>query len=183
MRSIYVLLTHTGTYISKTIRVFTKAKYTHASISFEDGLQPLYSFSRKYVYLVLPGELHNEPLETGFFKRHSNIPCAVYEVKVSEEVYQKAKAVVNDMLTDDVNYKFSVLGLLPCGLQIPHNRRRHYFCSEFVSKVLDESGALELPKEKSLMRPNDYTSVPNLNCIYEGKLNELIAQNKLKLSV
>ena len=91
MRSIYVLLTHTGTYISKTIRVFTKAKYTHASISFEDGLQPLYSFSRKYVYLVLPGELHNEPLETGFSKDIQIFPVRYMRLRFPRRYTKRQK--------------------------------------------------------------------------------------------
>lgn len=32
------------------------------------------------------------------------------------------------------------------------------------------------------MRPNDYTDIPELNCIYEGTLNELVLLYTQKLS-
>lgn len=182
MRSIYILITKTDTYISKTIKLLTQAKYTHASISFEKSLQPLYSFSRKYVYLPLPAGLHHEPLQTGFFKKHSHIPCALYEIKVEEYIYQKALNEVQLMLKDAKKYKFSVLGLLLCGCKIPFYRKRHYFCSQFVSEILQKSNALTLPKDPTLMRPNDYTDIPELNCIYEGTLNELVLLYTQKLS-
>lgn len=184
MRSIYVLATKTNTYTSKTIKILTKAKYTHASISFEENLQPLYSFCRKYVYFPLPGGLNHEPLETGFFKKQGNIPCALYEIKVTQEIYNKALNEVNDMLANAKKYKFSVLGLLFCGCKIPIQRKRHYFCSEFVSEILQKSDALELPKVPQLMRPSDFEGISSLDCIYEGKLKDLLnLKRKQKLSV
>lgn len=46
MKSIYILLTKSDTYISKIIRLTTDDTYTHASISFTEDLEPLYSFGR-----------------------------------------------------------------------------------------------------------------------------------------
>lgn len=174
MRSIYILATKTNTYTSKTIKFFTNAKYTHASISFEENLQPLYSFCRKYVYFPLPGGLHHEHLETGFFKKQGAIPCALYEIKVTDEIYNKAFNEVNNMFVNSKNYKFSVLGLIFCGCRIPVKRKHHYFCSEFVSEILDKSNALELPKVPQLMRPSDFDKISSLNCIYKGNLKDLV---------
>ena len=80
-RSIYILLTKSDTCISKIINLTTADRYTHASISFEENLQPMYSFARKYVHFPLPAGLRHEPLDEGFFKRYSYIPCALYELK------------------------------------------------------------------------------------------------------
>ena len=54
MKSIYLLLTKSDTYVSKTIGLATSDKYTHISISFEETLEPLYSFARKYKRTPLP---------------------------------------------------------------------------------------------------------------------------------
>ncbi len=54
-----------------------------------------------------------------------------------------------------------------CGLHIRWQRRHHYFCSQFVSEVLEQSGALALPKDSTLMHPNDYALLPQLKCLYK----------------
>lgn len=182
MRSIYILLTKSDTWVSKIIRMMTDDRYTHASISFEDSLQPLYSFSRKFVNMPLPAGLRTEPLTKGFFQKYKYIPCALYELQVSEDVYWTARQEVEQMMKDAPSYRFNVIGLILCRLNIPFHRERRYFCSEFVSEVLSRSKALPLPKEPSLMRPNDYTKIPALSCIFEGCLNLLI-QQKARLSL
>ncbi len=174
MQTIYILLTNTGTYLSRAIHFLTRADYTHASMSFEENLQPLYSFSRKYVYLPLPAGLHNEPLDLGFFKKHSKIPCAVYKLEVDKETYLAAKSEVEEMLKSAKHYRFSILGLVLCGCRIPLNRRRHYFCSQFVSHILNTANAVELPHRPSLMRPNDYTKIESLECVFKGRFDKLL---------
>lgn len=174
MKSIYILLTKSDTYISRIIKLTTSDTYTHVSISFDESLQPLYSFSRKYVRFPLPAGLRIEPLTDGFYKKYDYIPCALYELKVGDDVYAAAKQKVEQMMIQAPLYRFSVIGLVLCRLGIPFNRQRHYFCSQFVSTVLHHSKALPLPKEPSLMRPNDYTKIPGLTCLFEGQLCELV---------
>jgi len=175
-RSIYILLTKSDTCISKIINLTTADRYTHASISFEENLQPMYSFARKYVHFPLPAGLRHEPLDEGFFKRYSYIPCALYELKVTEDAYNRAKRRVERMMKKQKKYRFSVLGLILCRLSIPFHRKHFYFCSEFVGAVLEDSNALSLPKVPSLMRPNDYSKFDNMSCKFEGRLNMLLKQ-------
>ena len=177
MRKIYILLTRSGTWVSRLIGLVTNDRYTHASISFEPDLQPMYSFSRKYVNLPLPAGLRAEPLDTGFYKKYDSIPCALYELNVTDAVYAAAKSEVERMMQDTGHCPFNLIGLLLCRMQIPFHRENQYFCSEFVSEVLTRSHALTMPKVPSLMRPNDYTSLSQLTCRFEGKLNELLARN------
>ena len=67
MKSIYLLLTKSDTYVSKTIGLATSDKYTHISISFEETLEPLYSFARKYKRTPLPAGIRHEALYSGFY--------------------------------------------------------------------------------------------------------------------
>lgn len=177
MQKIYILLTKSDTYMSKIIKLATDDKYTHASISFEETLQPLYSFSRLQL-APLPAGLHTEPFDSGFFKKYPHLPCALYSLEVEDHVYSKAKADVDDMMSSASLYRYNVMGLIFCRLNIPVNRKYHYFCSEFVSEILQNSNALNLPKEPSLMRPADYMNIEGLSCLYEGELSELIQLRK-----
>lgn len=76
MKSIYLLSTKSDPYISRIIFLAALDPSTYISISFEKSLQPLYSFSRKYVHLPLSAGLCQESLESGFYKKYNYIPCA-----------------------------------------------------------------------------------------------------------
>lgn len=43
---IYILLTHSGSLLSKCINIYTKEPYTHVSIALDTNLKELYSFGR-----------------------------------------------------------------------------------------------------------------------------------------
>ena len=133
MKSIYLLLTKSDTYVSKTIGLATSDKYTHISISFEETLEPLYSFARKYKRTPLPAGIRHEALYSGFYEKCNHIPCALYELKVNEETYEKARSHVDDMMENADCYRYNVLGLILCRMNIAYDRKRRYFCSEFVS--------------------------------------------------
>lgn len=175
MRTIYIVLTKSGTYLSKFIRAVTRANYTHASMSFEDELQPLYSFSRFQAFPPLPAGLNNESFDNGVYKKYPHIPCAVYKIEVNEETYLKAKGEVEQMLKNADYYRFNIIGLWLCGCRIPFTRKRYYFCSQFVSHILETANAIQLPHRPSLMRPSDYTKIESLECVFEGRLDELKA--------
>ena len=47
-RTIYILLTRSGTWFSRLIHLATQDRYTHASIGLDGPDGPFYSFARKY---------------------------------------------------------------------------------------------------------------------------------------
>ena len=180
MKTIYILLTRTTTILSRVVHLITADDYTHVSISFNEKLQPLYSSSRKNGKTLFPAGPCKESFKHGYLKKHTNIPCAVYELQVTEEVFYKAKSEVEKIMENSDQYHFNIIGLLLCRLNIAYNRKKNYFCSQFVSEVLKRSNALKLPKESSLMRPGDYMELAELKCSYKGKLDELQRKTKLK---
>ena len=70
-------------------------------------------------------------------------------------------------------YHFNIIGLLLCRMGIAYRRKHYFFCSQFVSEILQRSHALKLPKDASLMRPMDYTHLPELLCRFKGYIREL----------
>lgn len=184
MKTIYILLTRSGTILSRIIGVLTADPYTHVSISFEDGLQPMYSSSRKNGETMFPAGPCTENFHRGYWKRHPQTPCALYRFSVSDAAYAAALDEVDRIMANAEAYHFNILGLVLCRMRIPHSRRYHYFCSQFVGEVLRRSNALQLPKHASLMRPVDYMALPELTCCYTGVLEELVqlaGAAKLKL--
>ena len=177
MKTIYILLTRSGTLLSKLVYAATGASYTHASMAFDAELSCLYSSTRT----MFPAGPSKEYLNKGVFRLRDNAPCALYALEVSDEAYSHALHRAEEFMRHSEEYSFNILGLILCALHIRWQRRRHYFCSQFVSEVLQKSGALELPKPSTLMHPSDYAELPELRCLYRGTLAGLPQRQSMEL--
>lgn len=173
MKTIYILLTRSGTLVSRIVHLVTSDAYTHVSIAFNENLQPLYSSARKNGRTVFPAGPCIEMFNRGYYNRHPYIPYALYELEVTEDVYERAMQETSDIFRNAEKYHFNLLGLLLCRLNIPLHRKSHFFCSQLVSEILSRSNALTLPKDTSLMRPSDYTRIPELKCVSRGMIYTL----------
>ena len=180
MKTIYILLTRSGTLLSNLVYAVTGANYTHASLAFDEDLSCLYSSTRKSGYTMFPAGPSREYLNRGVFRLRENVPCALYALDVSDEAYTRARRRAEHMMAHGSLYQFNVIGLALCGMHIRWKRRRHYFCSQFVSEVLEKSGAMELPKHSTLMHPNDYTRLEELRCVYKGTLAGLPQRQQME---
>lgn len=168
MRKIYIMLTKSETILSKIVHLITKDEYTHVSIAFEDSMHVFYSSSRKNGRTLFPAGPCREHLFIGYFNRHPNIPCTVYELEVENDVYEKAKEEVDRIMNKDHEFHFNIIGLLLCRLNISYDRQYNFFCSQFVGEILHRSKAVRLPKKSSLMRPVDYMKLPGISCYFSG---------------
>ena len=179
MKTLYIFLTRSGTLLSNLVYSLTGAQYTHISLAFDEDLSTLYSSTRKNGYTMFPAGPSREYLNRGVFLMRENIPCALYALEVTDEAYIRAKRRTQHMMHHGELYRFNSLGLLLCWMHIRWQRRRHYFCSQFVSEVLEKSGSMQLPKHSTLMHPNDYTRLEQLRCVYEGPLAGLPQRRKM----
>lgn len=181
MKTLYIFLTRSGTLLSNLVYHITGAQYTHVSLAFDPDLTTLYSSTRKNGYTMFPAGPSKEYLNRGVFRLREDIPCALYALDVTKEAYLRARRRADHMMAHGELYRFNSLGLLLCALHIRWKRRRHYFCSQFVSEVLQKSGSLDLPKHSTLMHPNDYTSLPQLRCLYQGRLGDLPQRQQMEM--
>lgn len=173
MKTIYILLTRTTSVPSRLIHRFTNDPYTHVAISFEDELPVMYSFARKYARLPLPGGLVKEQLDHGFYRSQANAPCRLMKLRVPDAIYARAKNKVADMYDMRGEYSYSVLGLIMCKLDIAMEIPGQYFCSQFVGRILSDSGALDLPKPPPLMHPYDFDGIAGVTPVFTGNVGEL----------
>jgi len=171
-RSIYILLTNTGTLFTKVIQGYTKAPYNHASISFDRELTELYSFGRKQPNNPLNGGFVKEDLKTGTFSKYPNTTCVIYELQVSEREIEKMKRVLHIFIRSDRKYLYNILGVIGIALKEPVEFSNSYFCSQFVAEILDRSGIKLWDKLPALVTPDDFRKSERLELIYEGKLSQ-----------
>ena len=175
MRSIYILLTRSGTLLSQLIAITTGAAHTPVSISLEPDIVDFYSFARRRARLPLPAGLVRERLSEGYWSRHPGIPCTLLALPVDDTVYTRIKRRLARMNEHAADYHYSLLGVLLCGADIVHRRPDHYFCSQFVGELLAASGAVTLPRDTSLLHPDDFLALPHAEICFTGTLSELAA--------
>ncbi len=172
MAEIYVLLTRTNTVFSHIIHLVTRSEFTHASISMRPDCTEIYSFARKYTNLPLPAGFVQESVDRGMLRRCKNSPFALYRANVSENTYQRLERKFNHMLAEN-RMKYSLSGTLFCFFHIKRKKKDRYFCSQFVAEVLQEVGVITEVKHSSLYKPNDFTTVKELEFCCSGVLGEL----------
>jgi len=166
-KKVYLLLTDTGTFFTKLIKLYTKKPYNHASISFDSELSEVYSFGRKKVRNPFIGGFVKEDVKQGLFKQAD---CAVYSLTVTEVQLDNIKRYIKIMEEQKEYYRYNFLGLFGFIVNKPIKREKALFCSQFVASVLKECNIIDFEKPLSLITPNDLQEVSELKLVYEGKL-------------
>lgn len=174
-RTVYILLTRSGTWFSRLIHLATQDQYTHASIGLDGPSGPFYSFARKFEHFALPAGLVEEQVGPEVQEKRREVPCCLYELTVSQETYSQLRRRLSCMYAQREEYHYSVLGTLACWFNLPLQRRHHYFCSQFVAELLQDCGAAELPKPPALLRPSDLCRVNGLRAVHQGCIGTIPA--------
>jgi hypothetical protein len=173
-RSVYILLTNTGTLFTKSIKSYTKAPYNHASISFDRELTELYSFGRKQPNNPLSGGFVKEDIQTGTYSKYPNTTCVIYKLQVTERDVEKMKRVLHLFIRKQGRFLYNLLGVIGVALNEPVEFSNSYFCSQFVAEILQRSGIKLWDKLPALVTPDDFRQCDKLELLYEGKLNEYV---------
>lgn len=165
---IYLVFSKTGTWLSKTINVFTSTKYVHSSISFDNNFNVMYSFGRKYPNNPFSGGFVEENLHGGVYKKFTESECIIYKVRITDEQLILLKNQINYFIMDKYKYKYNFIGLLFVLINKPIKRKNYYFCSQFISEILINSKIYSPDKIPELISSNDLFLVNNKEVIYEG---------------
>ena len=174
-KSIYVVLSQTGTMFSRALKFFTRAEYNHASISLTPTLERMYSFGRLNPYNPFIGGFVEEGKNIGTFKRFYNTKAMVLEFKVSEEKYNALQYFIDYFKTHKCEFHYNYLGVLFACFKKHHTSSKRFYCSEFVKeclKVFDVENAGELP---NIIKPIDFLKLNNKQIIYTGLLQNYYA--------
>jgi len=171
---IYIIFTHTGTIVSKTIRLFTRNKYTHVSISLNRELYEMYSFGRKGIRTPLIGGFTTVGKNKGIYKKYNKTICKIYELTVDIPTYSNIENDLNRFILNQNELKYNFLGIFLILFRYPIKRNGHYFCSQFVAEILDLNQIIKFDKHHALIRPQEIEKFNIGNILYEGYLEKFI---------
>lgn len=168
---IYILLTQTTSVLTRVLKFCTKKPYNHASLAFDERLEYTYSFGRVNPNDPLIGGFAHERLDAGVFK---NATCQLLSLDVTPEQYCKMRERVAEIEANQLKYKFNFIGLFGAKFDFEVKRKHAYFCSQFVSKVLQEVGLFPEDFPAHLVKPVDLVDHVNLKVEYQGLLSDYL---------
>lgn len=113
------------------------------------------------------------PKEHPTFKT-KEVPCSLYRIKVSEETYWRTKDILKIYAEHPKRFRYSPIGLAFSIMQIVYKRADHYFCSQFVSEIMERAGVVRLEKHSTLYHPDDFCMMRDLEYCFTGTMRELI---------
>lgn len=180
---VYIVLSQTNTYPARLIRLYTKEPYSHVSISLDPRLEEMYSFARRGLYNPLNAGFVEEDIETGVFGKKHQTVCNIYKVTTTIEKYQRLKEEINNFKSNEEYYSYNFLGLLGVMMKMPVHTGNRFFCSQFVSYVLNKSEIIDFKKHCALVTPMDFRSHEELTLVYHGRLKEYRSLNYQKMCI
>lgn len=168
--TIYILLTYSGSMLSRVINKKTREPYSHVSIAFDEELIELYSFGRLHPRNPIYAGFVKEDIVNGTYARFPKTTCAVYSLEINKKQYKRLKKELSKFKISEQRYRYNLIGLVGVMVNYPIEREYKYFCSQFVTSLLNSSGIQLIDKEAGLTAPRDFRECNELNLIYEGNL-------------
>lgn len=167
---IYVVISQTGTILSRLLKLFTRDEYNHSSVALDGDLKRMYSFGRMWAYYPFYGGFVTESPDFGTFKRFKNTRAVVLSFDVTYENWHKIRKKINAMLESPKSYKYNYFGVYFAAVNIVHRSKNKYYCSEFVRDILIEAGVDEAKALPDIIKPVQFIDMSDSNKVYCGKL-------------
>lgn len=163
---VFILLTLGHTILSKIITGATGDQFSHASISFNPSLDPLYSFGTK--------KLDGRNRELGFIVSHPHdklwgeTPCSysLYVAFVNKENYDKMQQRLEYFMINRDSLKYDFPGLVKIFFNKKSTTQKRYFCSRFVAEILSQGK--DMDKDPSLYRPDTLKGIKGTCLMMQG---------------
>jgi len=162
---VFIVLMHTGTPLAHAIKAVTKDEYSHAGISFDPSLKPLYSFGLEYIDGKGRMGMTLNSYDSGDYDKWQSY-YGVYVMYVDKETYDKMQETLNKFMEHYKEWKFDIFNLISCQLQRSSEHSKKYFCSRFVAEIINAGRKLD--KLPSLHKPQDLAGLDDITLVNHG---------------
>lgn len=159
---VYIVLSSGSSLFARAIKKATKNEFSHAMISFNSNLNPLYSFGTrpdgKLGFVINNPKDHVWDIE--------DCKYSVYVMYVTDKAKRAMKQRLNDFVSKEKDLKYSFKGILDIWRGKESEKDEKWFCSRFVMDII--SKAQNLSKVPSLWRPGDIEQLSNISLVNRG---------------
>ncbi|MGM9642904.1 MAG: hypothetical protein ACI3XI_06815 [Eubacteriales bacterium] len=171
-KNIYIVVSQTGTILSRILRVITHAEYCHASISLDERLEEMYSFGRVNPYNPFWGGYVRESPDYGTFRRFKHSRCVLLKFTVDDEKYEQIKRRLEDMYTHKDEYGYNYIGLCLAAFKKNHTTPHRFYCSEFVHYIFSEYLIYDKSALPKIVQPIDFYRTFGDRTVYKGMISD-----------
>ncbi len=172
-QKIYIVLSQTGTILSRIIKFFTRAKYCHSSISLDESLTTMYSFGRVFAHNPFYGGYVKESTCYGTFKRfYKKTQAVVLEFEVEKPIYEKMKRFLEEMYKRRKRFGYNYFGLISALFRKKHKSPNRFYCSEFVNYICEKYGVYNKEAMPDIVKPIDFFKRFKSRTIFKGLLSQ-----------
>ncbi len=172
LKPIYIVVSQTGTILSRILKIITHKEYNHASISLSGDLEIMYSFGRKNPYNPFRAGFVKESASFGTFKRFYNTRVIVLKIYVPYSEYNHMCELIDFMTSNPKNYRYNYLGLYLAAFKICFKSHNRYYCSEFVKDMLVRHNVNGADKLENIVHPMSFVNLPDIETVFNGKLRD-----------
>lgn len=138
-KCIYVVFSSTPYKVGKAIRVLTQETYNHVSISLDENLSKMYSFSRRYYRTPFYGGFVRESVSR-YHVKGNTAQIRVCRLPVTALQYEKLEAHLSELFEQQERYLYNHLSVSTALLHKLVKVRDAYTCVEFCVKILHSCG-------------------------------------------
>lgn len=165
---VFIILQHSGALLGRIVKAVTKDEFSHACISFNSELTPIYSFGIKDNSLLKGGHglVIQQDGPQNMFYSEREVHYSVYVMYVDKESYTRMQERVNDFVIQKDKWKFDVKHLITTQFGIPSENSKKWFCSRFVAEII--GAGRKLDKFASLHKPQDFTEYYDITLVNHG---------------
>lgn len=161
---VFLLLMHSGSPLSTIIKTLTRNEYSHACISFNSKLEPIYSFNGKFKRDGSSPFTIRMIDDPHFLKYHPTY--SLYVMYVNKKNYDKMKERLQYFIDNRDELEYDFLNLFSVLIGRESEKSNKWFCSKFVMSVLG-TGRNNL-KVPSLYKPQDIAEFEDVTLVNKG---------------
>lgn len=172
-RFLYIVVSQSGTGVSKILRGASRDAYTHVSLAFDSRLQMMYSYGRRRVHNPFVGGFVKETPQTGVFGHFPQAQAVVIRLPIDAEVYERLEDRMRQMYVHRLEYRYDYVGVFLAWFGVSRERKRKSYCSKFVAGELQAVGAMK--PSKKVVRPVDFLSLERGETVFSGRLRDYAA--------
>ncbi len=171
-KSLYVIVSMTGTLPSRLIRRREKSEFSHVSISLDRRLHHMYSFGRLCKWMIYPGGLVHEIPDRNVYRRFPHTKILIYEVKVTEGQYREAVRIVRKSWEVHRKLPYNMIGIIAANWNRYPYFPNAYYCTQYVGRILQHIGVHFTDKNYRKVDVIDFIGAEGFIPIYEGELRD-----------
>lgn len=170
--NLYIVITQSGSILSKTLKLVTRAPYNHVSLSLETDLHEMYSFGRLNPRNPVIGGFVMESPHSGTFARFHKTKAVVLCKPITEKQFVALSKHLETMYNRRQQYRYDIIGLLLAAFKVKYTRKNKYYCSEWVKEMLLRHKVAKKSQFKKITKPIHFMDLDDTKLIYRGRLKD-----------